>query len=75
MRRAALVLWRLRGLSLFLIGPAVGVALGGLIFGMPLDLRWAAGAMFALSLTLFGILARSEWRLIGREAGARRPGR
>ena len=61
------VLWNLRLLSLFLIGPAVGVALVGLIFGLPGDLPLAAGAMFLLSLGLFGILFKSEWQRLARQ--------
>lgn len=67
-RRAMRVVWNLRVLGLFLIGPVVGVVLGGLIFGLPSDLRWAAVVAFAISLFLFGILAKGEWRRLSREA-------
>ncbi len=64
---AGQVAWKLRGLALFLIGPVVGVALGGAIFGMPADLVWAAAVAFLISLSMFGLLARGEWRrLIAR---------
>ena len=56
------VLWNLRGLALFLIGPAAGVGLGDAIFGLPTGLAWAAAFMFLVSLSLFGLLARGEWR-------------
>ena len=60
--RALRVVWNLRALGIFLIGPVVGVFLVGMIFGMPRDLRWAAAAGFLLSLCLFGMLAKGEWR-------------
>ena len=72
-RRALLVIWNLRVLGLFLVGPIVGVVLGGVIFGMPEDQRWAAAAAFAISLSLFGILAKGEWRRLSRDTG--RPAR
>ena len=61
------VLWNLRLLGLFLIGPAIGVALVGPIFGLPGNLQLAAGAMFLLSLGLFGILFKSEWQRLARQ--------
>lgn len=67
---AGQVAWNLRGLALFLIGPVVGVALGGAIFGMPTDLVWAAAIAFLISLSMFGLLARGEWRRL-----VARPGR
>ncbi len=71
--RALLVLWNLRVLGLFLVGPIAGVVLGGAIFGMPEGQRWAAAVAFAISLSLFGILARGEWRRLSRDLG--RPAR
>ncbi len=70
-RLAGQVLWNLRGLALFLIGPAAGVGLGGAIFGLPGDLAWMAVVMFLFSLSLFGLLARGEWRRLA--APDRRP--
>ena len=66
------VLWNLRVLGLFLVGPVAGVLLGGAIFGLPVDLRWAAAGMFLLSVAMFGVLIRGEWRRLShaRRAGA-----
>ncbi|WP_428394526.1 hypothetical protein [Lichenicoccus sp.] len=69
--RALRVLWNLRLLGLFLIGPVVGVLLGGVIFGLPDDLRWAAVIAFLVSLSLFGMLAKGEWRRLSRSGRAR----
>ena len=71
--RALHVVWNLRVLGLFLIGPVVGVLLGGMIFGLPDDLRWAAAIGFLISLSLFGMLARDEWRRLSRQAAGDRP--
>ncbi len=68
-RLAGQVAWNLRGLALFLIGPVVGVALGGAIFGMPADLVWAAAVAFLISLSMFGLLARGEWRRLALPPG------
>ena len=68
-RLAAQVLWNLRGLGLFLIGPVLGVGLVGAIFGMPGNLVWAAAIAFLISLSLFGVLARSEWRRLTSSHG------
>ena len=68
-RRTLLVIWNLRVLGLFLVGPLVGGALGGVIFGMPEDQRWAAAVAFAISLSLFGILAKNQWHRLSRDAG------
>ena len=65
-RRALAVLWNLRGLALFLIGPAAGVGLGAAIFGLPRDLQIVAAVMFVFSLGLFGVLVRGEWRRVAR---------
>ncbi len=60
------VLWNLRALSLFLIGPVIGVLLGAAIFGMPRNLYIAAAVMFLFSLGMYALLARGEWRrLVG----------
>lgn len=67
--QALRVLWNLRVLSLFLIGPALGVALGGAIFGLPTNVLWAAAAMFLVSLSLLGVLVRAEWRRLSRDGG------
>ncbi len=66
------VLWNLRVLGLFLIGPALGVALVGGIFGLPPNVLLAAVAMFLVSLSLLGVLVRAEWRRLSRD-GDRRP--
>ena len=70
-RIAGRVTWNLRGLALFLIGPAAGIGLGAAIFGLPTDLIWAAAIMFLISLSLFGLLARGEWRRVA--ASSERP--
>ena len=59
-------LWNLRALGLFLVGPAVGVVLGELVFGMPAGLVRAAAAMSLLGLALFGLLVRGERRRLVR---------
>ena len=46
-------LWQLRALSLFTLGPALGVVLVDLIFGLPVALRWQAGGMGLLMAGLF----------------------
>ena len=62
------VLWNLRMLGLFLVGPGLGVALVGAIFGLAPHLYGAAAGMFGLTLGLFALLARGEWRRLRREA-------
>lgn len=61
-RRALQVLWNLRGLGLFLIGPVIGVWAGAAVFGMPRSLQVSAGVMFLFSLGMFALLVRGEWR-------------
>lgn len=61
-RLAGQVLWNLRGLGLFLIGPVIGVGLGAAIFGMPLPLVGAAAMVFLVSLGMYAMLVRGEWR-------------
>ena len=56
------VLWNLRALGLFLIGPIVGVWAGAAIFGMPRILQIVACVMFLFSLGMYAILVRGEWR-------------
>lgn len=63
-------LWNLRGLSLFLIGPVIGVLLGAQIFGMPQTLQIAATIMFMFSLGIFIVLFRGEWRRLLDEQSA-----
>ncbi len=66
-RRLALqAIWNLRALSLFLVGPVIGVWLGAAIFGMPRNLQLSAAVMFLLSMTMFGLLVRGEWRRLSR---------
>ncbi len=55
-------LWNLRALGLFLLGPVVGVTLGAEVFGMPGALIRVAAVMFLLSLGMFAVLVRGEWR-------------
>jgi len=61
-------LWRLRAMALFLIGPAFGVVLVHLIFGLPQILWWSAGAMSLFMLSIFLILVLKE-RAIIKENG------
>ena len=56
------VLWNLRALGLFLVGPVIGVWIVAAIFGMPRSLVVAAGIMFLFSLGMCATLARGEWR-------------
>ena len=70
LRRAWRVAVNLRMLALFLIGPAAGVVLGGAIFGLPPDLRWATGAALLVSLSMFGLLVRAEWRRLSHGSGS-----
>ncbi len=56
------VLWNLRGLSLFLVGPVVGVWIVAAIFGMPRGLQVLAGVMFLFSLGILALLVGGEWR-------------
>jgi len=51
-------LWRLRALSLFILGPALGLVLVDRIFGLPMALRWQAGGMGLLMAGLFLFLFR-----------------
>ncbi len=63
-RRLIQVLWNLRGLGLFLIGPVVGVWTVAATFGMPPGLQIAAALMFLFSVGIYAVLARGEWRRI-----------
>lgn len=63
----ARALWRLRGMALFMIGPAAGLILVQTIFGMPTTLWWGAGAVSMLMLTLFTGLLIKERRLVLRQ--------
>ncbi len=49
---------------LFLIGPAAGLILVQIIFGMPLVLWWSAGAMSLFMLTIFVGLVTKERKII-----------
>lgn len=55
-----LALWRLRALSLFILGPVLGIVLVDLIFGLPSALRWQAGAMGLLMAGLYVYLIVKE---------------
>lgn len=61
------VVWNLRWLALFLLGPVVGVALVSAVFGLPGELEVAAAGMFLLSLGLFGVLFKGEARRLSRQ--------
>ncbi len=67
LRRTWRVAVNLRMLALFLIGPVAGVIMGGAIFGLPDDLRWATAAALLVSLSMFGMLAKAEWRRLSRD--------
>ena len=69
LRRAGRVAWNLRVLAVFLLGPVAGVIMSAAIFGLSDDLRWAAGVALLISLSLFGMLARGEWRRLARDRG------
>ena len=69
-RLALQVLWNLRALSLFLIGPVIGVVLSAVIFGMPRALQVAACVMFLFSLGIYALLVRGEWRRLSAGRGA-----
>lgn len=49
-----------------MVGPAFGIVLVDLIFGLPAILWWSAGAMSALMLGLFVSLLLKERQLILR---------
>lgn len=49
-------LWHLRAMSLFTLGPSLGLLLVDRIFGLPPALRWQAGAMGLLMFGLFVVL-------------------
>ena len=61
-------LWQLRALSLFTLGPALGLVLVDLIFGLPVALRWQAGGMGLLMAGLFLYLILKERAVIVRQA-------
>ena len=70
-RLALTALWNLRMLALFLVGPVIGVLLGGWTFTMPVALRWGGLGMFTLALALLGILVRDEYGRLARRRGSR----
>ena len=57
-------LWNLRLLALFLIGPVLGTALVGSIFGMPPNLYLLAGGMFLFAAAALFTLIAAERRRI-----------
>lgn len=61
------MLWSLRGLVLFLVGPVIGVGLVAAIFGLPQGLQLLAGIMFLFSLAILALLVRGEWRRLAGE--------
>ncbi len=66
-RKLALqVLWNLRTLALFLIGPVIGVWLVAAVFGLPRHLLVTAVVVFLFTLGMFGLLVRGEWRRLAR---------
>ena len=66
-RRMLQVLWTLRGLGLFLVGPVIGVCAVAAIFGLPQGLEILAGVMFLFSLGIYALLVRGEWRRVSGE--------
>lgn len=64
-------LWRLRALSLFMLGPAFGLVLVDRIFGLPAALRWPAGGMGLLMAGLFLYLVLKERAAIVQAADPR----
>ena len=69
--RALQALWNMRVLGLFLVAPVLGVILADAIFGLPGNIRLAAAVMFLVSLSMLGLLVRTEYRRLAR-AGATR---
>ncbi len=61
--------WTLRFLSLFLLGPVIGLILINAAFGLAQDIILVATGMFVFSLALFGILVRGEVRRLSRPTG------
>ncbi|MHB1228894.1 MAG: hypothetical protein ACYCY3_01060 [Halothiobacillus sp.] len=59
-----LAFWNLRWMSLFMLGPAAGIVLVDMIFGLPIVLWWSAGGMSLLMLGIFMALVLKERRLI-----------
>lgn len=57
-------LWNLRWMGLFMIGPALGIILVDIIFGLPAMLWWSAGGMSLFMLGLYMSLVLKERRLI-----------
>ncbi len=51
-------------MSLFMLGPAAGIVLVNMIFGLPIVLWWSAGGMSLLMLGIFMALVLKERRLI-----------
>lgn len=47
-----------------MVGPALGIVLVDIIFGLPVLLWWSAGGMTALMLGIFTSLVLKERRLI-----------
>jgi len=64
-------LWNLRWMSLFMVGPALGIVLVDMIFGLPVLLWWSAGGMTALMLGIFTSLVLKERRLIIQNSPAK----
>lgn len=69
LRRLGRVAWNLRPLGLLLAGPLLGLGLVAGLFGLAPGLGWLAGGVLLLSLSLFGVLARGEWRRLAAEEG------
>ncbi|MGC8697043.1 MAG: hypothetical protein ACP5Q0_01105 [Halothiobacillus sp.] len=60
--------WNLRWMSLFMVGPALGIVLVDRIFGLPIILWWSAGGVSVLMLGIFTSLVLKERRLIRQNA-------
>ena len=65
-RRLLRALWTMRVLGLFMIGPALGILLVGVTFGLPPGMLSLAAAMFAFSLALLALLVRGEYNRLSR---------
>lgn len=65
-RELSRAIWNMRLLGLFLVGPAMGLALVSVTFGLSAGLLRLAAAMACLSLGLLGWLVRAEYVRLAR---------
>lgn len=65
-RRLLRALWNTRLAALFMAGPALGLAIIGITFGLPAGPRWLALATGILAAGLLGVLVRAEYARLSR---------